>query len=185
MWVLWLWWGVFDVGFVRFLMVVQWRWLGLGLFGFLIEFLMWVLWLWWGFWCGFCWLWVCWVPDGGAVVVVLWWLDLDLDLDLLIFLTKLLMWVLWFWWGFWREFFWVFDVGVMVVLYMVVLRFWCIWWWLWYSGIRWEERERENKYLFEARNSVLSLMYVYEKKLIAKLKKVELFGLIYLNIWGG
>lgn len=44
------------------------------------------------------------------------------------------------------------------------------------------ERERENKYLFEARNSVLSLMYVYEKKLIAKLKKVELFGLIYLNI---
>ena len=37
--------GVFDVGFVRVLMVVQWWWLGFGLFGFLIEFLMWVLWL--------------------------------------------------------------------------------------------------------------------------------------------
>lgn len=32
----------------------------------------------------------------------------------------------------------------------------------WYT-LRGERRERENEYLYEVRNSVLSLMYVYEK----------------------
>ena len=99
----WLWWDF-------------WRWcrrawLGFSLFDFLLSFLF-----------GFCWLWVCWVFDGGAMVVVLWWMGLGLFSFLIdVFLCG---------------FCWVF---------MVVLWFWCIWWWWWYNSKCWRREGREGE----------------------------------------